>query len=273
MTVLVTGATGQVGRRVVAHLLAAGHRVRALTRHPAKAASLPGAVEVVAGDLTAPDTVAPALDGVTNMHLITVGGDDYATLDTGPELVRLAHAAGVRRVAVLWNGQPGPVETAVQAGGPAWTVLQPTDFMGNALSWASAIRAGRAVAEPFGDVPSAVIDEDDVGAVAAAVLTGDGHAGRTYPLTGPAALTPRQRLAVIGAAVGRPVEFVELTEEQARRRWRDAGHGAELIDLLAAWQSDPPPAAYTPAPTVERILGRPPRTLADWARDHADAFR
>lgn len=104
MTFLVTGATGRAGRHVVDHLLRTGRRVRALTRNP-DGAGLPEPVEVVRGDLTDPGTLGPAFDGVEGVHLLTVGGDDYATLRTGPELVRLAEKAGGRRVALLWNGQ------------------------------------------------------------------------------------------------------------------------------------------------------------------------
>lgn len=117
MTLLVTGATGKAGRHVVRHLLEAGHQVRALTRDPARAA-LPDGAEVVAGDLTDPASLAPALRGVLGVHLITVGGDDYATLRTGPELVTRFTEAGVRRVVVLWNGQPGPVEEAFERSRP-----------------------------------------------------------------------------------------------------------------------------------------------------------
>ncbi|WP_433275718.1 NmrA family NAD(P)-binding protein [Pseudonocardia xinjiangensis] len=272
MTILVTGATGKAGRHVVEHLLRTGQDVRALTRRPERAA-LPAGVQVVAGDLTDPDTLGPAFDGVTAVHLLTTGGDDYATLTTGPEIADLAEKAGVRRVALLWNGQDGPVEQAVEASGLEWTRLQPVDFMSNALAWAASIATDGVVREPFADVPVAVVHEADVGAVAAAVLVGEGHAGRTYSITGPETLTPRQRVAVIAGAIGRPVEFVELTEEQARARWRADGYADELIDLLVAWQSNPPAAASTVADTVERLTGRPPLRFDRWAAEQATAFR
>lgn len=266
MTFLVTGATGKAGRQVVAALLAGGHRVRALTRDPARA-DFPAEVEVVAGDLTKPESVP--FDGVVGVHLLTVGGDDYATLDTGPELAELARKAGVRRVSVLWNGATGPVEAAVAASGLDWVSLRPFDFMSNTLHIAPAVRAHGEVVEPFGDVPAAIVDEADVGAVSAAVLTQDGHAGRTYVLTGPEALTPRQRLAVIAETVGRPLRFVELTEEQARERWRQQGMSPEMTDVLASWQGSPHPANDT----VERVLGRPPRSFAQWVAAHVSAFQ
>ncbi|MFE3453652.1 NAD(P)H-binding protein [Nonomuraea sp. NPDC059194] len=272
MTYLVTGATGKAGRHVVDHLLRQGKRVRALTRDPARA-NLPEQVEVVGGDLADPATLGPAFHGVTGVHLMTVGGDDYATLRTGPEIVELAEKAGVRRVALLWNGQVGPVEEAFESSDLEWTRLEAVDFMSNTLGWADAIRTEGVVREPFADVPSAIVHEADVAAVSARVLVEGGHGGRSYSLTGPEQLTPRQRLRTIAEVLGRNLEFVELTEEQARERWRQAGYDEELIELLANWQGDPPPHAYTVVPTVEEITGRPPRTFASWVAEHAARFQ
>ncbi|MBB6348968.1 NmrA family NAD(P)-binding protein [Nonomuraea muscovyensis] len=271
MTYLVTGATGKAGRAVVDHLLRAGVRVRALTRDPGRA-DLPEQVEVVAGDLNDPDGLAPALEGVVGLHLLTAGGDDYATLRTGPELAELARRAGVRRVTLLWNGHVGPVERAFEGSGLEWTRLEAVDFMSNTLTWAESVRSEGVVREPFADVPTAVVDEADVGAVAAAVLVRGGHGGRSYSVTGPQALTPRQRLATIAEVTGRELGFVELSEEQARERWRAAGHDEELIEILASWHGSPPAAAFTVVPTVREITGREPGTFAAWAARHAELF-
>ncbi|MEV0584325.1 NmrA family NAD(P)-binding protein [Nonomuraea sp. NPDC050310] len=274
MTFLVTGATGRAGRHVVRQLLSEGHPVRALTRDLERAAAvLPAGAEIVRGDLTDPRTVRQALQGVVGVHLLTVGGDDYATLRTGPELAALAEEAGVARVAVLWNGQSGPVEDAFLAGSLETTLLQPTDFMGNTLGWAAAIGSRAGVSEPFGDVPIAVVHEGDVGAVSARVLADGGHGGRAYPLTGPEPLTPRQRLATIAEVVGRDLAFDELTEEQAKQRWREAGHAEELVEILAAWQGDPPAEARTVSPFVAQLTGREPRSFEQWVRDHAAHFQ
>lgn len=272
MTILVTGATGNVGRHLVDQLTRAGQRVRALTRDPARA-DLPAGVEVVAGDLAAPHTLASALDGATGLHLLAAGGDDYATLATGPDILKLAEQAGVRRVTVLWNGKEGPTEQAVTASGLAWTRLYPVEFMSNALTWVESIKDEGVVREPYGTSLSAVIHEADIAAVAAAALTQDGHAGKTYTLTGPEALTIPQRVRAIGAAIGRELRYVELTEDEAVRRWREAGLSEEVVEMFREWYGNPPPVAYTVLPTVEHVTGRAPRTFAQWVAEHADAFR
>ncbi|WP_433331979.1 NmrA family NAD(P)-binding protein [Spirillospora sp. CA-294931] len=272
MTILVTGATGNVGRQVVRELLARGHAVRALTRDPSRG-GLPDGVEVATGDLAIPDSVAPALDGVTAMHLITFDGGNGAALSTGPQIARLAAKAGVRRVTMLWSGEPGPVEEAVAAEGLPWTTLQPQEFMANALLWTDSVRTEGVVREPFGATRSAMIHEADIGAVAARTLTEDGHVGKEYVMTGPEVLDVPQKLAILGRALGREIRFVELTERQARERMREAGASPEAIDHVIGWYADPPEEAYTVSSTVERILGRPARTFAQWARENADAFR
>ena len=272
MTILVTGAAGNVGRHVVAELLREGHSVRALTRDPAKA-GLPHGVEVAVGDLAVPESLAPALKGVTAVHLITFDGGDGAALRTGPQIARLVTEAGVRQVTVLWGGEPGPVEAAVAAEGPAWTVLQPQEFMCNALGWTDSIRTEGVVREPFGATRSNMIHEADIGAVAARTLTEDGHAGREYVLTGPETLDMPQKVAVLGRVLGRDIRFVELTEQQARERMRRAGASQEAVDHVIGWYADPPEEAYTMTDTVERIHGRPARTFAQWAQENAEAFR
>ncbi|GAA4069704.1 hypothetical protein [Actinomadura miaoliensis] len=174
---------------------------------------------------------------------------------------------------MLWSGEPGPVEDAVAAEGLAWTTLQPQEFMSNALLWTDSVRDEGVVREPFGATRSAMIGEADIGAVAARTLTEDDHAGREYVMTGPEVLDMPQKLAVLSGALDREIRFVELTEEQARERMRQAGASQEAIDHVVGWYADPPEEAYTVTDTVEQILGRPARTFEQWVREHADAFR
>ncbi|MFF8093139.1 SDR family oxidoreductase [Streptomyces sp. NPDC016675] len=271
-TILVTGATGTVGRQVVAELLARGHAVRALTRDPARAV-LPEGAEVVRGDLTEPDSLVPALAGVTGLHLITFDGSGFAPLETGPRILELAREAGVRRITVLHGGGPTPLEDAVRAGGgTAWTVLMPVEFMANALEWADGIADRDEVREPFVSRLSAMVHEGDIGAVAAVALTEDGHGGQEYLITGPEVLTVGDKVAAIAAARGREIALVELTAEQAVAQWRAAGQPEEVVGFLLDVYGNTPEAGRTVVDTVEQVTGRPARTFARWAADHADAF-
>ncbi|GGR78754.1 MULTISPECIES: NAD(P)H-binding protein [Streptomyces] len=272
MTILVTGATGTVGRRVVEQLLERGEHVRALTRDPERA-EFPAGVEVVGGDLEDPASLVPALRGVTGLHLITFGGALFAPLETADEILALAKEAGVRRVTVLHGGGDTPMEAAVRASDFAWTVVMPVEFMANALEWAPGIRSEGVVREPFVDRLSAMVHESDIGAVAAVALTEDGHGGQEYLITGPQALTVRDKTAAIGAARGADVELVELTEQQALETWRGQGMPEDVIAFLIDVYRDTPPEGRTVRGTVEKVTGRPARTFAEWAEEHAHAFR
>ncbi|MFJ9624773.1 NAD(P)H-binding protein [Streptomyces sp. NPDC101181] len=272
MTTLVTGATGTVGRRVVEQLLERGEHVRALTRDPARA-ELPAGVEVVRGDLEDPASLESALDGVTGLHLITFGGAFFAPLETGEEILALARKAGVRRVTVLNGGGETPMEAAVRASGLAWTVVMPVEFMANALEWAPGVKAESVVREPFVGRLSAMVHEADIGAVAAVALTEDGHGGQVYLITGPQALTVGDKVAAVAAARGADIELVELTEEQALESWRANGMPEDVIGFLIGVYRDTPPEGRTVTDTVRKVTGRPARTFAQWADEHAEHFR
>ncbi|GII42403.1 SDR family oxidoreductase [Planotetraspora phitsanulokensis] len=287
MTVLVTGATGTVGAHVVRHLLRAGRKVRALTRDPASA-HLPEGVEVIAGDLTDATTLAPAFDGVTAAHLINFGRG-YRPLRNGQEIVDLALRAGVRAVTVLGGWETGSLEPAVQAGDLRWTLLRPVEFMANTLAdWGESLRTTGVVREPYGDRKSPPIHESDIGAVAAAVLTQDGHAGQAYHLTGPEVVTPRDKVRMLAEATGRDLRFEELTPGRTRQEWVTEGGrperllfrafppglgDAELVEMLLRLYGTPNELGTTVTDAVEKVTGRPARTFAEWAAEHAGAFR
>lgn len=264
---LVAGATGTVGRQIVRQLAEAGHRVRALTRNPQNA-EFPHNVEVAVGDLTDPESVAPALEGVTGLHLITFGGD--AALETGPQLVELARQAGVRRVSVLSGFDRSGVEDALDASDLPWTWVRPMEFMANALEWTEAFRGG--AVQVFGNQPSAVVHEADIAAVVVAALTQDGHGGRTYLVSGPEALTTEERIGLLAKASGNPVDVEFLTEEQERARLAAQGWDQEYVEFAIMLGSNPPEEGGTVLPTVEQVTGRHARTFAQWAAEHAGKF-
>ncbi|WP_181780372.1 NAD(P)H-binding protein [Pseudonocardia pini] len=267
MAILVTGATGNIGRKVVDQLLARGAgAVRALTTNPAKAA-LPAGVEVAVGYLRKPKTLPAAFEGVEAMYLAP-------TPDTVEEVLRLARQAGVQRVVDLSGEHEswwGSVAKAVEASGLAWTHLSPGDFMENTLDWAPQIVATGAVREPYPEGRSTPIAMADIARVAAVALTTLGHEGRSYSLTGPEVLTRVDLVAHIAAATGRPVEFVQVTRDEAVEALRPGmGDGAEwYVDTILQGSVDWHAEVQ---PTVEQVTGSPATGYGDWVREHAAAF-
>jgi uncharacterized protein YbjT (DUF2867 family) len=270
MTILVTGATGTVGRHVTEQLVRRGIAVRALTRNSERARTvLPAEAEIVVGDLMRPDTLREALRGVEAMFLIVSSDQPRADLNTDPRVVAMAAEAGVKRVVVLVGFEEGPVEQAVRESGMEWTLVKPVEFMANVLDdWAASIREEGVVRELNGNAPSARVHEGDIAAVAVEALLGDGHHGQSYVLTGPEVLTRVEAVEAIARGIGKDIRFEELTEEEARRKWRDQGYDEESVEFFVQMAFQPPASGHTVLPTVERVLGRPARTLAEWAAEH-----
>lgn len=274
MTILVTGATGTVGQHVTELLVKRGAFVRALTRNPERArAKLPEGVEIAAGDLMKPETLEDALQGVKAMFLIISSDEPNADLNTDPQVLALAEMAGVKRVVVLVGYEEGPVEEALRASGMQWTLVKPAEFMANVLvDWGETIRTEGVVRDFYGNALSARVHEGDIAAIAVEALLGDSNHGRSYPLTGPEALTRREAVRAIATAIGKDILFVELTEEEARQKWRDEGYDEESVEFFVQIAKNPPEAGYTVLPTVEQVLERPARTFAEWAIEHKREF-
>ena len=285
-TVLVTGATGRVGRLVVDELLRAGVPVRALTRRPERSA-LPVGVEVIAGDLTVPDSLDPALDGAGAVFLVWT-----AALATAPAVVaRLAaQMAGQPRRRVVYLSaphqtphpffqQPNPLrglhaelERLLAAVTVDAVILRPGMFASNVLHWwAPQIRNADVVRWPYGAAETAPVDERDIAAVAARALLDDWHAGGDYVLTGPESLSQAAQVRAIGDAIGRPLRFEELSPDEFRRETAGTWPGSVAEMLLAAWRATlGHPAFVTSA--IQEVVGSPPRTFYQWAADNASAF-
>lgn len=272
---MVTGATGNVGRHVVAGLLRAGERVRAVTRSPERAA-LPAGVEVVRGDLADPESFANAFAGVSRMFVFPLAYlapvlRSMADVAETTGLVKVAAAAGVRRMVMLGSSDSlFGMERAVESSGCEWTILRPGEFAVNKLDhWAPMIRAGDVVRAAYPDASGVPVHEADIAEVAVRALLGDGHHGRRYELTGPQTLTLREQAAAIAAGIGRPVRFEEVTPERSRAELVGLGLPADVVDhMILAHPADPPPVS----PAFEEVTGRRGRTLAEWAADHAADF-
>jgi uncharacterized protein YbjT (DUF2867 family) len=279
--VLVTGATGRVGHVLIDQLLGTGVPVRALTRRPA-AARLPAAVEVVWGDLTAPESLDAALQGVSAVFLVWT-----APLATAPAVVERL-ATHVRRVVFLSSPhrtphpffqQPNPmailhadIEHLIADAGLASTIIRPGMFASNALNWwAGSIRDGDVIRWPYGAAETAPIDERDVAAVVARALYEDRHAGGDYVLTGPESLSQAEQVGIIGAVIGRRIHFEELSPADFRRETAESWPRPVVDILLAAWGATIGRPAFVTS-TVFDVLGSPPRTFRQWVADNAAAF-
>ncbi|MDI3405147.1 NAD(P)H-binding protein [Streptomyces cavernicola] len=279
---VVTGATGNVGRSLVRVLAAAGAQVTATSRG-ITGADVPEGVRCRRADLLDPEGLRPVLDGADALFLQSAGPS--AHLLRPAEILDAAKAGGVERVVLLssqgvatrpQSGSHGDtgrsIEDAVRRCGLDWTILRPGGFDSNAYAWADAVRARREVAAPFADVGLPTVDPDDIAEVAAATLREDGHAGKIYELTGPALSTPRGRAEAIAEALGEPVRFVEQTRAEARAQMLQF-MPEPVVETTLAILGTPTPAEQRISPDVEQVLGRAPRTFAQWAERYVSAFR
>jgi uncharacterized protein YbjT (DUF2867 family) len=278
MTVLVTGATGAVGRHLVATLLGEGADVVALTRNPEKAA-LPVGVRAVAGDFSDPATLDDSVFGGVDRAFVFPG-------DGVSAFVEAATRAGVDRFTVLSSlaaAQEFPrdegsasqlhhsaVEQAVTSRTDGWTILRPGTFDNNLLSWAWPIKNGWPIRAPYVTSAQAPIHEADLAEAAAATLLRDDWIGQAIPLTGPQALTRAEQVAAIGAGIGRDLQIVEIEPDEFRADAAQFIPEPIIAMLLDYWRDTvTEPDRVRP---VTPLTGRPGRTLVEWAHDHRADF-
>jgi uncharacterized protein YbjT (DUF2867 family) len=264
---LVTGATGNVGRQVVNLLLSGG-------------------AKVVGGDPSRPQTLTSVLRGVEAVFISPRALGDATAGAATAELLKLAAEQGARRVVVLsavtveygggyqhFADAFRAVEDEARASGLQWIILRCADFAANALAWAPQIRSTGVVRGVYGDGAASTIHERDVAAVSARVLVDAAHAGRSYVLTGQQSFTQRAKVLLIGEATGRDVPWVEVAPEQFRQAMLAQGLPEDVPDRVIGYWSD---RVQRPGPSsadVSQILGRPALTFAEWAAEHAVAFR
>ena len=282
-TVLVTGATGRVGRGVVEELVRQGVRVRAATRRPGDMHDTwPAGVETVEFDYDRPETFRAAVRGIDRLFLVVRPGDDHSD-ETAIPLLDAALAGGVTHVVSLTamgvDRLPGSslrrIECHVEATAPSWTHLRPNFFMQifAAPPLLGQLQRGNALRLPAGEARLSFIDAADISAAAAAVLTDDSHAGRGYTLTGPEALDHHEVARAIGAAAGRHVQYVPLEEGEARAEMAAGGLSAARVErLIGFYRLVRAGACAVMAPDLESILGRRPTTFEQFARRTAEAW-
>lgn len=283
--ILLTGATGTVGRLTAAQLEAKGVAFRVMARDPVAARALLGEwPEVVPGDFSAPASLAPAFAGVTCLSLLCAPVENLTALELNA--VEAAGRAGIPRIVKMsaidakadaetairrWHGV---VEGRIAGEGFAFTHLWPNAFMQNFRRFAPLIKKNGAFRAPLGDARISLVDAQDVAAVTVAALTEERHAGQTYEITGPAALSYGECAAILSEVLARPVRFETVPPEEGHAALVEAGLPAWLADALTELDAlfrDGFGAPVTDV--VEQTTGRPPRAFADFARDNAALFR
>ncbi|WFE53461.1 NAD(P)H-binding protein [Micromonospora sp. WMMD1155] len=278
MTILITGANGTVSREVLREL-AGAQSVRALVRDPARAPRLDG-VDVVVGDLDRPRTLTPAFEGVTTLWLLTPMGPMapsqsmnavWAARQAGVRHIVRLSAIGAAHDAPTRNGRLHALSDAeVRESGIRWTILRPSHFMQNLL----AAKAGEHLYGLFGEAKVGLIDARDIAAAGAAILAApERHEGRIYTPTGPESITLHQAAEDIARATRKPVRYVPQSPDEARDGLLHAGLDEWSAEVLAEYR-----VAYGSGwgdftnDHVEQVVGRAPRSFAEFADDHREHF-
>jgi uncharacterized protein YbjT (DUF2867 family) len=282
MSYLITGATGDIGSRVVERLLKRGDRPRIFVRDREKAQARYGdRVEIAVGDLANTESLLAALGGVEALFLVN-SGPELASRDEAAAVV--AKAAGVKHLVKLssldaeqevgtgaWHARG---ESAIRASGITFTFVQPSGFMSNALEWAASIEAEGVVRAPTGDGRIAFIHPDDIAAVATEGLSTREFEGKSLPITGPEHLSYSEMTAKIGAAVGKPLRFQPITDEQERRHMIESGCPPEIVDAhLSIYRGIREGRLAIVTDNVDRVLRKKPISFVRWVEENAGAFR
>jgi uncharacterized protein YbjT (DUF2867 family) len=279
--VLVTGATGNAGSGLVAALCKAGVDVRAFVRDEARAQSLKDlGAEIVVGDLDRPETIAPAVEGVDKIYLLTWNGPTQA--QQAINVIEAAKKAGTPHIVrhSMWGSensriiqQGDQVEAALFSSGLPWTLLKPTFFMQNLMMAAQTIASDGMLYWDTGDGKLGMIDVRDIVESAFAVLTGDGHEGKSYILTGPEAISMGEVANIFSKVLGKKVTYVSVPGEAALQsmlsmgfpEWIARGYGELMVGFSQGFAS-------RTTDNVATLTGHPARSIEQFARDYAQVF-
>ena len=281
MTYLITGATGDVGSRVVRHLVEHGERPRVFARDAKTAQALFGdRVEMVQGDLGDKTSLRRALEGIDKLFLVNSGP---LIPERDAIAARAASDAGVQHLVKLssmdvqyglalgvWHEQG---EAAIRAGGVPFTFVRPTGFMSNLLAWARSIKSEGIVRSSTGDGRRAFIHSDDIAAVVTKVLTTPGYVSESLAITGPEALSFAEVAERIGTVIGRELVYQFISDDEARERYsKISGSQEETEAHVSLWRAIREGRLAKVTDTVERVLDRKPIALDQWVMENAGAF-
>ena len=281
MIYLITGATGDVGSKVVRELIRRGERPRVFVRDTAKARQQFGdAVDIFAGDLADSAALQRVLKGAHKLFLVN-SGPCIPVLD---ELAaKAAKAAGTQHVVKLssldveqhlaigaWHEKG---EAAIRAAEVPYTFLRPTGFLSNLLAWKHSIATEGVVRSSTGDGERPFIHTEDIAAVAVEALTTPKYIEESLPLTGPEALSFPKITVRIGAAIKRKLQFVPISDEEASRRFSATGVSEEETKAhVELWRAIREGRLSSITDGVRRVLGREPISLDQWLTENAAEF-
>jgi (4-alkanoyl-5-oxo-2,5-dihydrofuran-3-yl)methyl phosphate reductase len=281
MRYLITGATGDIGSRVVRHLLERNIRPRVLVRSEEKARVLFGeSVDIYAGDLAEPASMRQAIHETDILFLVNVGPEIPQRDEAAAEISK---ERGVRRIVKLssldvehglaigaWHEKG---EAAIRAVGLPSTFVRPSGFMDNLLAWANSIRTGQVVRSSTGDGRRPFIHSEDVAAVSVEALLNEDYAGRVLSITGPRSLTFGEATQIIAKAIGRTLTYQAISDDGARRNYSRVSASTEETEAhMALWRAIREGRLASTTNEVEEILGRKPIDLEQWALENAEAI-